>query len=395
MGLKRVALVYPFYPPVVGGVETRMYSIARGLSKRNLEVHVITSSLKKNKEQMICSHGIYLHRCRLPLSYKWPYWPEWALEAAPLITNIIRKFDIQVIDAQDCTSLMASFWAKALIPSLRIIFTLHEAALNFHNTSLQSQIGFFINYLNWDAMVVPSNHVERQARMLAQTELPIFRIYNGVNIAKFSFSRNNYRIRSKLDIKRDQKVLLCPSRISPDKGIIFIIKALHKISKAYDTKLIITGDGASTSKDSKAYYRNLVSEIRNLQLTDRVLFCNGSFSYEEMPYLYSVSDIVILPSTITEGFGNSVVEGMASCKPVIATRVGAVPEIINDGENGILVEPRNSDMIADAVLRLLRDERLHKRLRNNGRRDAASRFSLDRLVDELIHLYSKILDLQT
>jgi glycosyltransferase involved in cell wall biosynthesis len=385
--LKRVALVYPYYLPFVGGIETRMHNLAKGLSKKGIEVHVITNSLTDETEELILE-DVYLHRFVLPASFKWPYAPDWAAKAESVITATVKKFDIQVIDAQDCSALMACFLAKAAVPSLRVVFTLHDILLKHLPKIEKEKFSFFINCLKWDAMVVPSNYVKEQAQSLAQAKLPIFKIYNGVDTDKFAPQRDRYA-RRKLDIKANEKVILCPTRIERQKGIIFVIRALKRISEIHDVKLVISGDGAATSKRAESYYQKLVSEVNALGLSDRVIFCNGSFNYDEMPELYSSSDVVVLASVLTEGFGNCIIEGMASGIPVIGTRIGAIPEIIKNERNGLLVEPRNPQMIANAIIRLVNNQEFYRRLKINCRRDALRLFSLDRMASELIDVYTK------
>jgi glycosyltransferase involved in cell wall biosynthesis len=386
--LKRIALVYPFYPPFIGGIETRMYNLAEALSKRDIDVHIITNSLN-NKTKQIYSKGIYLHRFVLPSSFEWPYSSSWPIKAAPVIADTIKKFDIQLIDAQDCTGLMASFLAKALVPSLRIVFTLHDTSISYRRKYSISQVSFFINCLKWNAMIVPSNFVKKQVNSLARRRLPIFRVYNGINIRRFASNKRNQMIRKRLGISINDKVLLNPTRASPEKGILFVIRALKKVSQTHNVKLIVSGNGSATSEAAASYYNKLISEVNALRLNDNVIFCNGSFKYEEMPSLYSSSDIVILASIISEGFGNALVESMAAGTPVIGTRIGAIPEIIKNRRNGILVKPRSSKMISDSVSVLLDDQDLYEKLKRNGKLDALRLFSSDRMANHLLAIYRK------
>src|SRR5690242_14257204 len=151
-----------------------MYNLAQALSERDVDVHIITNSTRDYPEETY-SKGIYLHRLVLSASVRWPYTPDWSAQAANAIAQYIKKFDLQIIDAQDCTALMASFLAKAQLPSIPIIFTLHDAGLNYPTVS-HSQMGFFINDVKWGAMIVPSIWTQQQVKLLAKKKLPIFKI---------------------------------------------------------------------------------------------------------------------------------------------------------------------------------------------------------------------------
>jgi glycosyltransferase involved in cell wall biosynthesis len=120
----------------------------------------------------------------------------------------------------------------------------------------------------------------------------------------------------------------------------------------------------------------------------------GSFDFlgrrDDIPDVLASCDIAVLPSR-AEGLPNAVLEYMAAGLPTIATCVGGNPELVQDGVTGLLVPPQDSDALAGALLKLLRDEELSHRIGANGRRVATEDFSFERLVREVDNLYTELL----
>jgi glycosyltransferase involved in cell wall biosynthesis len=102
------------------------------------------------------------------------------------------------------------------------------------------------------------------------------------------------------------------------------------------------------------------------------------------------SDIFILPS-LAEGLSNALLEAMACGLPVVATNIGGTNEVIKNGVNGILVEPKNSEQLAQAILSLMKNQKYAYRLGINARKTITEKYSLDLLSEKYVHLYCKLL----
>jgi glycosyltransferase involved in cell wall biosynthesis len=107
------------------------------------------------------------------------------------------------------------------------------------------------------------------------------------------------------------------------------------------------------------------------------------------PY-YGAFDALVLPSA-NEGTPVSVIEALAAETPVVATRVGGVPDVVRDGEEGYLVETGATDELADRLTRLARDPELRRRLGESGRRRVLSRYAVERLIEDVDRLYRELL----
>jgi glycosyltransferase involved in cell wall biosynthesis len=105
--------------------------------------------------------------------------------------------------------------------------------------------------------------------------------------------------------------------------------------------------------------------------------------------LHKAFDIFVM-SSVTEGLGTSLLDAMAAGKPIVATRTGGIPEVVVDGETGILVPPRDHDALADAMVRLLNDADLRRGMGEAGRARARALFSTERMVQNTLNVYQRI-----
>jgi glycosyltransferase involved in cell wall biosynthesis len=105
--------------------------------------------------------------------------------------------------------------------------------------------------------------------------------------------------------------------------------------------------------------------------------------------LHKAFDIFVM-SSVTEGLGTSLLDAMAAGKPVVATATGGIPEVVVDGETGFLVLPRDHDAMAAAIVKLLQDETLRRRMGEAGRARACELFSADRMVQETHRVYQRV-----
>ena len=146
-----------------------------------------------------------------------------------------------------------------------------------------------------------------------------------------------------------------------------------------DACLCMVGDGPDR--------RELEHRAHELGIARDTLFLGYQ---EEVAPFYAAFDALVLPSS-NEGTPVSAIEALAAGRPVVATRVGGVPDVVRDGEDGFLVEPGATDDLADRLARLARDPALRERMGKQGREHVLSRYAVDRLVDDVDRLYRSLL----
>jgi glycosyltransferase involved in cell wall biosynthesis len=188
-------------------------------------------------------------------------------------------------------------------------------------------------------------------------------------------------IREMYSIPIESKIVVAVGRFSPEKGMDVLIEAFQLLLRQVEgTHLILVGDG----QERKA----IEAQVQNLGLSDKVHFTG----YTKTPGDYvAEADVVALPSR-SEGIPNTVLEAMAIGLPVVATAVGGVPEIIQDGLNGRLVPPSQPALLANALAEVLSKPELHRRLSLAGRQRVSDAFSIEARVRKLLALYQDVLD---
>jgi glycosyltransferase involved in cell wall biosynthesis len=174
--------------------------------------------------------------------------------------------------------------------------------------------------------------------------------------------------------ERDSPVILYVGRLDEGKGLAELIDAHARL----DAELYLVGAGTLTA--------DLRERVRRLGTTDRVTF-TGGIEHERLPGYYAAADVFCLPSH-HESLGIVNIEAMATGVPVVSTRIDAIEEYLDDGENGLLVSPGDTDELAAALGRLIGDPALRDRLGQAGRRTAES-YSWDRQAEELSRQYER------
>lgn len=189
------------------------------------------------------------------------------------------------------------------------------------------------------------------------------------------------QLRAELSLPSDAQVLGMASRLVEQKGIPYALEALRRIRADFPrAHLVIAGDGEKARE-----LRRLASM---LGIADRVCWLGWR---EDAADLMAAFDIFLLPS-LHEGFGLVLLEAMSRRVPIIASRVGAIPEVVVDGETGILVEARNVDQLAAAMARLLKDRALRKYMGLLGAARLEEHFSVEKMVDGTLAIYERILE---
>jgi glycosyltransferase involved in cell wall biosynthesis len=194
-------------------------------------------------------------------------------------------------------------------------------------------------------------------------------VYNGVELPPNSVPARN-----------DTPLIGEIARLCDVKGQRELIAALAELP---DARLVLAGVDL---EQGGAFQIELEREAEQLSVRERVEFAGF---HHDVPALLDELDIVALPSW-TEGLPLTVLEAMAHARPVVATSVGGTPEVVVDGETGLLVPPRDSTALAAAIRRLLDDRELAQRLGDAGRRRVEEHFSLAAMNERILALYDEV-----
>lgn len=218
-------------------------------------------------------------------------------------------------------------------------------------------------FKNVDTFIPISNFVQNTLNKSCYKTIQV--IYGGIKLLEYS--RISYR-----------KNLLYIGRLSKEKGVEYILKAMPLIiKKVPSVHLNIVGDGDEKHK--------LESLSKELNLENIVTFI-GSVPYKEVGKYYKNANIIIVPSLWLEPFGLIGPEAMSAGRPVIASRVGGIPEWLDDGKTGFLVDPGNSKQISEKAIQLLSDRKLSQQMGKNALKKS-EQFSIEKHVGKIEKVY--------
>lgn len=203
----------------------------------------------------------------------------------------------------------------------------------------------------------------------------------GLELEKFArCERHAGRLRAEFGIPAGTRILSIVARLVPIKRHEdFLAAAKLIVERGHKVKFFVAGDGSERAR--------LESLAAELGLGEHVIFAGFR---ADLDVIYPDSDIVALTS-LNEGLPVAVIESLAAARPVVATAVGGVGELVIDGETGLLVPAQDPEAFADACCRLLDDPALARRLGERGREHSLSHFSSERLIRDIDNLYTELL----
>ena len=202
-------------------------------------------------------------------------------------------------------------------------------------------------------------------------------IYNGVDEERFLPVQDAWPPRARLGIDRESPVVGTVSSLTPHKGQKYLIQAAAKIREKYPaTRFLIVGDGPLR--------RSLEEQALELSLQSSLIFTGAR---RDIPDLLSLMDIFVLPSSSREGLGIAIIEAMAMEKPTVATDIGGIPEVVQDGETGLLVRPGDSAALAKAIIELIDNPDRAKAMGKKGRNRFAQKFTRKTMLSKIEDLY--------
>jgi glycosyltransferase involved in cell wall biosynthesis len=228
-----------------------------------------------------------------------------------------------------------------------------------------------------DRVLAVSDFVaRRKVQVDLVPEERVRRLWNSLSLPALD-PRAGEALRSALPIDGEGPVVLCACRATPEKGVHHLLEAFDAVVRAWGTDevpptLVYLGDGPQMSE---------LRELRDrLPSGDRVILAGYR---DDAAALVAGADLCVVPSVWAEAFGLAALEPMASGVPVIASRTGGIPEVVEDGVTGLLVEPGDEEALARALRRLLDDPGERGRMGANGRLRVRTHFSIDGEIDAL------------
>ena len=231
-----------------------------------------------------------------------------------------------------------------------------------------------------DRLIVPSSSIAAKVRAEGRGAASFSVVPNGVDLDRFDLPVAACALRREFGIPGGAPLLGVVARLEPEKGHRFLIEAMPAILRgAPETWLVIVGEG-SLDGELRSLARSLPGPA-----PARIVFTGRR---EDVAAITGDVDVAVLPS-LREAQGISILEAMARRKPVVASAVGGIPEMLTNGLDGLLVPPADPAALAEACIRLACSPELRARMGDAGRATVEARFSLDAMVRQIEEIYDE------
>lgn len=380
----RILLVVP-HDEEIGGVASVVRNLAKYLTSQSHQVfflHPAATVFLKQKKTKLGYPGFDL-RLQMLFGERHPAISLLAfLILFPVglcqLIRLIRKYKIQVINIHYPADLFVYFAICRRILPIRLITSIHGADIfsgNGHAVHYSRAFKFLLS--ESDLVVAPSRRCQEdfQAVFPELTDKTTY-IHNGVDLSEL----NGYGLEQQ---GNDQvSYILCISAYKEQKALDVLIRAFSQLQGTFSSlKLVLVGAGPLREQLEKLAI--------SLGVYERIDFL-GQQKRPEVAKLLRGSKLFVLPSRF-ETFGIVLLEAMACKKPVVASRAGGIPEIIENGKTGILVEPDNPDALAGALATVLQDQQLLADIASNGCAAVYERFSSEKTGSSYEAIFANLL----
>jgi glycosyltransferase involved in cell wall biosynthesis len=386
-------------PPWVEGIRNTTYELAVELSKRGHEVHLLSKGYSHHERTEHTRRGITFHR--ILTKEKSGYlrgFQRFLLELPNAVLEIAKGCGIDVVHAH--SSYPGFGWYVGMITSLtnsKKVFSLYSSGIasptfeysSIVTRSLKLAKSYkLLRLVNLDAILAHSKRVFNGLFNGGSYGEKLHYVPVGIDTRRFKpQNTDETKLRSELHIGCEAKAVLFAGDLTPCKGVEYFLSCLKKL-KDVDKNVvgIILTKGLYELEQKR---RQLVEQlISQLNLTENVRLLGIR---SDMEAVYCMSDVVVFPFLRDYALMDTpraLLEAMACGKPVVATNVGAVSEVVRNGENGITVEPNSAAVLADAVTFLLRTVEEADRLGKNAARNVLENYGSSSMTKKVEEVYN-------
>jgi glycosyltransferase involved in cell wall biosynthesis len=355
----RIAIIFDLAPRKLGSMEDSIVALAEEAARRSHKMDIFTFPPV---------HPIVAGRVEAAGS-RWINLKTLLGHPFASARQLGREYDVVVLNLFAARGLMARI-AYAAIPA-RVVFVDHlSGPERADRTSAVRMMLDRFTTIRMAGLIAVSDYVLRRDLDRFHVAPPFARrIYNGIDTQRFAPPAAG---------RRGPRTVIAVAHLIPEKGIEVLIDAFARIDVS-DTRLNIVGDGPERSR--------LENLARSRGLGSRVSFLGWR---DDVDALLTGAHVFVHPCIWEEAFGYTLAEALATGCPVVASRIGSTPELVTDGETGLLVPPRDVTALAAAVDSVLCDSSFRELIGANARRSAVGRFSLEVSTNAHLDCYEEV-----
>lgn len=366
-----------------GGTEIAAYHLAVEMAKKDNNVDIFTTSID-SKNSFELSQNMNIHR----------YGTNFRIASANVALNLVfkpLKYDLDIVHAHSpipYSDLPALLYAKRKKVPFLLTYQydgqetggsfIRNAGVSVYNKYLLNRV---LDYA--DVIIATTKAYAEKSKFLKGYNDKITLIPNGINIDEFKINYSKEECRNKLGLSSDKGIILFLGSLVPYKGPDILLNAFSRVKKEIDdVELVFAGRGGM-----QEYLEKLAEK---LNIEKNVKF--AGFVHEDLkPLYYKAADIFCLPSTnMGESFGIVNLEAMACGIPIISSKLGGIPDIVKDMENGVLTKPGDPESLADALIFLLENDDIRKKMGKDGRKKVEE-YSWEKIAEKTERIYDSLI----
>ena len=294
------------------------------------------------------------------------------------IHRLIRQYQIDIYHARDYKTCFIGYLLHFLHPRMKLVFTAHGWVIDSTKQKFYTWLNLF-SLKKYHKMIAVSQATKQ---MMLDSGLPpekIEIVRNAIDVETWNRENVSSSIREEFKIPATGKIVGVVGRLRYEKDIPTTLEVARKIiQERPDTYFLLVGDGPDR--------KHAEETVKEMGLSDKILF--SGFRKDALN-IYAALD-VFASTSLTEGTPNTVLEAFAMEVPIVHTAVGGVPELIEDGYDGILCKVGDVDGISQAILSILNDEGKAGLLRKHGRQTACMKFSFAMRLKKVEAIYEDL-----
>jgi len=394
----KVCFISPEYLPLSGGTGAYVYYLSKELMKRGNSAYIVTGYDESRDVKVNQQHYVFfLKTLKAPVVKSFLF----AGAAFRKLNKIRGSFPVDITHVN--LPLVPSFavptgFGKTLISTVHSTWKGEAEAIKGEPYSrLNSNEKFMVSF-NWFLRIFEKKMLERSNKIIAVSDFTrrellqyykvkedkIRVIHNGVDVDKFKPAADKLKAKAEVGFNPEDKAILSVGRLYARKGLFTLIESMALVTRKFkNAKFIIAGKGLSNEM------KKLVSYAAKLGVKDNIVF-TGYFPDKKLPRLYQAADVFAF-STFYENLPFAVLEALSTGLPVVTTNVGGIPEMIEDGKNGFLVEPSNSRELADRILYCLEHPAAASEMALLARKTIENQFDWRLIVKKVVKVYDEAL----
>ncbi len=375
---KKIKILYVCPVGERGGVETVQLNIIRGLeTTRYIPIVVVLEDgpfIEDLKKTGATVYVVESGRVRNFIK---------GMKAVKRIQEIIQTEDIKIVHSHNAK---AHIYGGLAAKFCRIPCIFHLHGIPKLSFSRDGFVSYFACKIKTNKVIAVSKYVLEGSKRIWENGYDTEIVYNGILLSEQKIDK--VKTREELLLPTDLFIVSYVGRLQSGKGVdIFIKSAKEVVRNINKVMFLVIGDVLFKADDR--YKNELIMLTKEYALDERVKF----FGFQhDIAKLYYASDLIVVPSVQPDSFPTVILESMACGLPVVASRIGGIPEMIEDGKTGYLFSPGNLNELSELIIKLLKSPELMKQMGDAGRKKVQETFTITNMIDNITNIYKKLIE---